>query len=94
MEDMKIDNADLEAAKTVAAEAAGAVIDAAVEGEVEVVEIEKTPEQLAREAEAEEKARKAKKAAIWDKITTGLLIFLLSSPILILLYILIWFLCA
>ncbi len=31
------------------------------------------------------------KAAIWDKITTGILIFLMCTPFLILLYILLWF---
>lgn len=31
------------------------------------------------------------KAAIWDKITTGILIFLFCTPALILLYILLWF---
>lgn len=40
----------------------------------------------------EERARKKKLAEIWDKFTTGLLIFLMSSPILILAYIFIWFL--
>lgn len=40
----------------------------------------------------EERARKKKVADIWDKVTTGLLIFLMSSPILILAYIFIWFL--
>ena len=67
--------------------------EVAAEAAVEVA-VEKTPEQLAREAEEEEKARKAKIAAIWDKVTTGLLIFLMSSPFLILLYIFIWFMAA
>lgn len=40
----------------------------------------------------EERAKKKKRQEIWDKITTGLLIFLMSSPILILAYIFIWFL--
>ena len=40
----------------------------------------------------EERARKKKIAEIWDKITTGILIILMSSPILILAYIFIWFL--
>ncbi len=31
------------------------------------------------------------KAAVWDKITTGILIFLFCTPFLILLYILLWF---
>ena len=31
------------------------------------------------------------KAALWDKITTGILIFLFCTPVLILLYILLWF---
>lgn len=55
---------------------------------------EKTEAQLLREAEAEEKARKAKIAAIWDKVTTGLLILLMASPFLILTYIFIWFMSA
>ena len=29
---------------------------------------------------------------IWDKITTGILIFLLATPVLILTYIIVWFL--
>ena len=36
--------------------------------------------------------QKKKIAAIWDKVTTGILVFLLVSPILILAYIFIWFL--
>lgn len=36
-------------------------------------------------------AKKKKRAAIWDKFTTGLLIFLMASPILILVYIFVWF---
>ena len=52
---------------------------------------EKTEAQLLREAEAAEKAKKAKIAAIWDKITTGLLILLMASPVLVLLYIFLWF---
>ena len=51
----------------------------------------KTEAQLLREAEEAEKAKKAKIAAIWDKFTTGLLIFLMASPFLILLYIFLWF---
>lgn len=35
--------------------------------------------------------RKKKWLAIWDKFTTGLLILLMTSPILILLYIFLWF---
>ncbi len=55
------------------------------------VEEPKTEEQLLREAEEAEKAKKAKMKAIWDKVTTGLLIFLMASPILILLWIFMWF---
>ena len=51
----------------------------------------KTEAQLLREAEEAERAKKAKIAAIWDKFTTGLLIFLMASPILVLLYIFLWF---
>lgn len=38
------------------------------------------------------KLTKAEKANIIDKITTGLLIFLFTLPVLILVYILMWFL--
>ena len=38
-----------------------------------------------------ENTRKKKWLAIWDKITTGLLILLMASPVLILLYIFLWF---
>ena len=41
--------------------------------------------------EDKKRAKKAKLAAIWDKFTTGLLIFLMCSPFLILLYIFLWF---
>ena len=37
-----------------------------------------------------QKAKKAKWAAIWDKVTTGLLILLMISPLLILGYIFAW----
>ena len=36
-------------------------------------------------------SKKKKWAEIWDKFTTGLLIALMASPILILLYIFLWF---
>ena len=72
--------------------------DIIVEGmdkEVDPVIDERTPEQIAsRELEEIEKAKKAKRAAIWDKITTGILIALMASPILILTYIFVWFMAA
>ena len=37
------------------------------------------------------KERKAKIARIWDKVTTGILILLMASPVLILSYIFLWF---
>lgn len=40
----------------------------------------------------EQIAKKKKWQAIWDKVTTGILIFLLASPALILGYIFYWFL--
>ena len=40
----------------------------------------------------EELAKRKRRKEIWDKITTGILIFLMASPILILAYIFIWFL--
>lgn len=40
----------------------------------------------------EQIAKKKKRNEIIDKITTGLLIFLMASPFLILAYIFIWFL--
>lgn len=69
------------------------VAAAAIDDVPEAVE-EKTEEQLLREAEEAEKARKAKIAQVWDKVTTGLLIALMTSPFLILLYIFIWFMAA
>lgn len=40
---------------------------------------------------AAEQAEKRRRREIWDKITTGLFIALLASPIVILLYIFLWF---
>lgn len=40
----------------------------------------------------EQIAKKKKWAAVWDKITTAILIFLMTSPLLILGYIFYWFL--
>ena len=40
---------------------------------------------------AEAQARKKKIQQIWDKVTTGLFIALLASPLAILLYIFLWF---
>ena len=40
----------------------------------------------------EELAKKRKRQEIFDKITTGLLIFLMCTPFLILAYIIVWFL--
>ena len=71
------------------------IIVEGMDKEVDEVVVERTPEEIAaRELEAIEKAKKAKKAAIWDKITTGILIALMASPILILTYIFVWFLTA
>lgn len=38
-----------------------------------------------------EKTKDVKWKEVWDKCTTGLLIFLMASPLLILGYILLWF---
>ena len=43
------------------------------------------------QAFAEEQAKKRRMREIWDKVTTGLFIALLASPIAILLYIFLWF---
>lgn len=43
------------------------------------------------QAFAEEQAKKRRVREIWDKVTTGLFIVLLASPIIILLYIFLWF---
>ncbi|MBQ8372315.1 MAG: hypothetical protein IJX38_05220 [Clostridia bacterium] len=64
--------------------------------------VELSPEEVAAIAEAEEQKAKSKEAELaalqgfnwkkfWDKITTGLLVFLLSSPFLVLIYIVLWF---
>ncbi len=50
-----------------------------------------TEEMLALTEEEQKKAKKAKLLRIWDKFTTGLLIFLMVSPLLILGYIFLWF---
>ena len=47
-------------------------------------------ESVALTEEEIKKAKKAKWAAIWDKVTTGILILLLASPAIILAYIFIW----
>ena len=39
----------------------------------------------------EQLAKKKKWAAVWDKITTGILILLMASPVAILAYIFLWF---
>ena len=38
-----------------------------------------------------EKTKNVKWKEVWDKITTGLLILLIASPILVLAYIFLWF---
>jgi hypothetical protein len=43
------------------------------------------------QAFADEQAKKRRVREIWDKVTTGLFIALLASPVLILLYIFLWF---
>lgn len=43
------------------------------------------------QAFADEQAKKKKIQEIWDKVTTGLFILLLSSPFLIILFIVLWF---
>ena len=43
------------------------------------------------QAFADEQAKKKRIKEIWDKVTTGLFIALLASPVLILLYIFLWF---
>ena len=43
------------------------------------------------QAFAEEQAKKKRMREIWDKVTTGLFIALLASPLAILLYIFLWF---
>ena len=69
----------------------------ATEEKVEVVEEKKhvivgTGDYETRVLTDEELAKKKRRKEIWDKVTTGILIFLMSSPILILAYIFIWFL--
>ena len=49
-----------------------------------------TTKSVALTEEEVTKAKKAKRAAIWDKITTGILILLMMSPLLILGYIFLW----
>lgn len=60
-----------------------------------VVELDYTGEVVKEiqidQAFADEQAKKRRVREIWDKVTTGLFIALLASPVLILLYIFLWF---
>ncbi|MBR3680579.1 MAG: hypothetical protein IKL79_01075 [Clostridia bacterium] len=58
--------------------------------EVALTEEVTLTEEVAPNEEEVLKAKKAKRAAIWDKVTTGILILLMASPVLILTYIFIW----
>ena len=68
----------------------------AVEEKVEAAEVTEDAPVDTRDFELrvsdEERARKKKMQEIWDKITTGILIFLMCTPVLVLAYIFIWFL--
>ena len=77
----------------------------AEETEIKTEVVEETTEQPAEEKHVivgtgdyetlisdEELAKKKRRKEIWDKITTGLLILVLSSPILIVVFLLVWFL--
>ena len=55
------------------------------------VRVEEVAEIEIDQAFAEEQALKRKRQEIWDKITTGIFIALLASPVIILLYIFLWF---
>lgn len=64
-----------------------------------IIETNETVEQVAPIEVSEETrmldekhAKKKKLLAIWDKVTTGLLILFMASPLLIVGYILLWFL--
>ena len=60
--------------------------------EVALTEEVTLTEEVAPNEEEILKTKKAKRAAIWDKVTTGILILLLCSPAAILGYIFYWFL--
>ena len=53
--------------------------------------VEEVPEIQIDQAFADEQAEKRRRREIWDKITTGIFIALLASPVAILLYIFLWF---
>lgn len=63
-----------------------------LQAEQPVYKIGKTVYQTFEEYEIALKAKRAKRNYIWDKITTGILILLMASPVLILGYIFLWFL--
>ncbi len=106
MDENRVENAEVvetpveEVAEAPVEEALEAPVEEALEAPVDeptVLEVEEelSPEdlarKLAREAEAEEKAKKAKRAKFWDDVGNVILIFLMISPILILGYIFLWF---
>ncbi len=68
---------------------------AAEEPEAKVIEInefgEEVKEIIIDQEFADEQARKKKIREFWDKVTTGIFILLLSSPFLVILYIILWF---
>ena len=53
--------------------------------------VEEVSEITLDQAFIDEQAKKKRRLEIWDKVTTGLFIALLASPVLILLYIFLWF---
>ena len=53
--------------------------------------VEEVSEITLDQAFIDEQAKKKKRLEIWDKVTTGLFIALLASPVIILLYIFLWF---
>lgn len=53
--------------------------------------VEELPDIQIDQEFAEEQAKKKKTKETWDKITTGIFIALLCSPLLIILYIVLWF---
>lgn len=84
----------MEEIKTEAIEEVAKEAELATDTVEEALEVKESVESVVADPLSKEeikKKRKKKAAAVFDKITTGIFIFLMASPLLILAYIFLWF---